>query len=92
MAALAQTITIGLASTTFTPPTHGERFLVRMENLDDTNDCWVNIGGGAAAAEADDCVIISPGQSYYARYRASYAGIAITAAVKLLLEASNGRS
>lgn len=91
MAVLAQTVTLATASTAFTPPTHGERFLVRMENLDGANACWVNIGGGVAAAEADDCVRIAPGQSYYARYRASYAGIAITAAVKLLLEASVGR-
>lgn len=90
MAKLAKTVTIGIVSTNFTPPDDKD-FLVRMENLDGTDSCWINLIGGTAAAEADECIRIDPGQSYYARYMASYEGISTGVALQLLLDSGNGR-
>lgn len=65
MAVFAKTVTISSAgATNFTFP-DGECIYFRVQNLDGSNNVWVNINGGTAAENDDDCIRVGPGENRY---------------------------
>lgn len=92
MAEYARTESVGTTAETVTAPTRLDN-ITRLHNLDSANGVWVAVKNGVtAAAEADECVFIPAGASYYIRALASYSMIAITAPVKVILDGGQGRS
>jgi hypothetical protein len=67
---------------------------VRIMNMDNTNGIWLRLvnDGGVAAPNADECVFIPGGRTYYANYQLSYNMIAIAGNVSVNMESASGRS
>ncbi len=91
MAIYARTESVGTTAETVVAPTSLDN-LIRIHNLDSTNGVWLAVKNGVTAvAEADECVFIPAGASYYARALANYSMIAFTAPVKVVLDGGQGR-
>lgn len=91
MAQFAHVVTVNTTTASFAPPSDSDSY-VRIENLDASNDVWVKgNGAGSATVEGDNCVRIRPNQSIYFRRMSTYPMISVGAAVKVLMESSNGR-
>ena len=91
MAKYAKTVSVTTSAGTFTTPTVTDR-IVRVHNLDSANGVWLAVDGPTtAAAEADECVFIPAGASYYVPWQPDLSMIAITATCKVVLDNGQNR-
>lgn len=90
MAVVSRTQSVNTTDTTVTVPTKNLGF-IRATNLDASNGVWIRVdgtGSAASVAEADENIFLGPGKTRILPYQTQYHMIAITAAVKVLLDST----
>lgn len=84
---LSKTVALSTTASAVTPPPTVTGGMSRIQNLDSTNAVWLSINPAVtAAAEADDCIRIGPGEQYITTRFTTHSLIAAAGTPKVLIE------